>query len=336
VRTLLGNGAVMELQTIADEDDGLQVPRDLAFHPGREGELWIVNRADDSVTIVFDATGAAERTEHRIDAYALHFMEEVSSIAMGADTYRGDYTFGTCQESRNTYNHQTHGNDFMGPALWSTRLDVFAVANPIGLGSHIDMLHESPLCMGIAHEKDNVYWVFDGLHSMIARYDFQRDHDAGYDDHSDGLIRFYDEPELERVEDVPGHMVMDQASGTLYVADTGNGRVIAFDTASGSRAGARRAVEPGTKVDLWRGATWREVVVPGTVSRPSGLALHEGLLYVGDNQTGVIHAFDTAGQELDQLETGTGTGLMGIEVGPDGRLYAADAEGHRVLRIAPR
>ncbi len=30
------------------------------------------------------------------------------------------------------------------------------------LGSHLDMLHESPLCMGIAWEQRNTYWVFDG------------------------------------------------------------------------------------------------------------------------------------------------------------------------------
>ncbi|MGH1487653.1 MAG: hypothetical protein ACRBCI_15670 [Cellvibrionaceae bacterium] len=30
------------------------------------------------------------------------------------------------------------------------------------LGSHLDMLHESPMCMGIAWQKQNVYWVFDG------------------------------------------------------------------------------------------------------------------------------------------------------------------------------
>ena len=33
---------------------------------------------------------------------------------------------------------------------------------PFTLGSHLDMLHESPLCMGIAWERNNAYWVFDG------------------------------------------------------------------------------------------------------------------------------------------------------------------------------
>src|SRR5690606_29829533 len=121
-------------------------------------------------TIVWDVTGDATLWEHRIDGYALHFMEEVSSISFGAKNFDGDYTFGTCQESANTYNDQYEANYFMGPALWSAHPDVFAMSNPYGLGAHLDMLHESPYCMGIAHEVDNVYWVFDGYNSRLVRY----------------------------------------------------------------------------------------------------------------------------------------------------------------------
>ena len=32
---------------IGDSSDGLSNPRDLAFNPEREGELWVVNREDD-------------------------------------------------------------------------------------------------------------------------------------------------------------------------------------------------------------------------------------------------------------------------------------------------
>ena len=37
---------------IADHLDNLADPRDLEFHPGRTNELWIANRATDSITIV--------------------------------------------------------------------------------------------------------------------------------------------------------------------------------------------------------------------------------------------------------------------------------------------
>ena len=34
---------------IADSSDELSDPRDLEFHPGRANELWIANRATDSI-----------------------------------------------------------------------------------------------------------------------------------------------------------------------------------------------------------------------------------------------------------------------------------------------
>src|SRR5690606_511497 len=113
-------------------------------------------------------------------------------------------TFGTCQESTNRYNNQTPtGNMFMGPALWSADFAVYAVENPIGLGSHLDMLHESPLCMGMAWVEENKYWVFDGYNSALVFYDFQEDHGPGYDDHSDGIIHRYAEDEVKREPNVP-------------------------------------------------------------------------------------------------------------------------------------
>ena len=49
----IGSVTVTEIGT---DDDGLNIPRDLEFNPDVEGELWVVNQADDSVTI-FDNAG---------------------------------------------------------------------------------------------------------------------------------------------------------------------------------------------------------------------------------------------------------------------------------------
>src|SRR5690606_35478965 len=114
-------------------------------------------------------------------------------------------TFGTCQESRNTYNGMAPPNDFMGPTLWSSDLTVFAKMNPNGLGSHLDMLHNSPLCIGIAHESANRYWVVNGTTGGIDRYDFAVDDGIGNDDHSDGLTWRYAAGTMKRVEGVPSH-----------------------------------------------------------------------------------------------------------------------------------
>ena len=84
---------------------GLRVPRDLDFNPSGDRELWVVNRADDSTVTYFKAGTPEQTAEKRIDSFALHFMEEVSSIAFGAPNNTYGHTCGTCRESRNTYNN---------------------------------------------------------------------------------------------------------------------------------------------------------------------------------------------------------------------------------------
>lgn len=92
---VLGGGhddvARVDLQVIATAEDGLDAPQDLAFDPEHPGRLWVVNRGDDSVTIVFDAGTGGQTSENRVDPFAEHFMDEVSSISFGAPG-----TFGTC------------------------------------------------------------------------------------------------------------------------------------------------------------------------------------------------------------------------------------------------
>ena len=41
--------------------DGLDDPRDLAFNPQHPGELWVVNREDDSTVIYFDVGTPKQR-----------------------------------------------------------------------------------------------------------------------------------------------------------------------------------------------------------------------------------------------------------------------------------
>jgi sugar lactone lactonase YvrE len=274
-------------------------------------------------------------------------MEEVSSIAMGAPGFMA-----TCQESRNTYNDQAPPNDFMGPALWSTDRAVFGESNPeaieylsnlygfyTDLGSHLDMLHQTPLCMGIAWEDDNVFWTFDGLTGSISRQDFKEDHGPGWDDHSDGEILRYVEGDVLREPDVPSHLVYDDASGLLYVADTGNGRIAVLDTTTGTPGADLPRIEPYPVHRRMDGAEIRTLVdgADGHLVRPSGLALHDDHLFVSDNATGRISAYSLDGELLDWIDAGAQTeGLMGIEFGPDGGLYWIDAVAARVTRFRAR
>ncbi len=328
--------------------DGLNSPSDLAFNPEAD-ELWVVNRADDSVTI-FDAVGTPDqRSEHIVDPYALHFMQKVTSIAFGAPG-----TFATCQDGRNSYDMGEPGNDFTGPTLWSSDRSEFGYSNPEAveyvsalfgapsdLGSHLDMLHESPQCMGIAWEQGNAYWVFDGFNDDIVRYDFNEDHGLGFDDHCDGDIQRW-QVGVTRIARVPSHMVYDPDSGLLYVADTGANRIAVLDTTVGQRGQDLPSIEdfsceatygkPGPAHYLWEGGELRDLVTG--LAWPSGLALYDGKLYVTEHASGFIRIYDLDGEELDVIDTEAGpNALTGIEVVADGEAWVVDSATNRLLRV---
>ena len=345
--------ASVTMTEIGGASDGLKMPRDLAFSPAVDDELWVVSRTDDSATIFSGAGTDAQESRTVIDPYALHFMEEVSSVAFGAALFEGSDlpNFGTCHESMNTYNGWGEENEFMGPSLWSSDPDVFGESNPeaveywtnaygqyTDLGSHIDMLHESPLCMGIAWETDNVYWVFNGLEDAIDRVDFQQDHGVGWDDHNDGIVSQYVEGDVSRVPDVPSHLEMDATTAFLYIADTGNNAIKVLDTTTGTRGGNLYSEEP--RVDhhnMDDAMMW--TLIEGSehdMVQPSGLAIVEDTLLITDHGTGVIHAFDLEGNPIDWLDTGLGEGaLMGIIARSLDDIWVVDAKDDRVLRLQP-
>jgi hypothetical protein len=338
--------ASVNIEEMASSEDGLRIPRDLAFDPEVEGLLWVVNQRDDSVVHIYEAGTSAQTTDKVIDPYALHFMDEVSSIDFGAPG-----TFGTCQESRNTYNGAGRANEFMGPTLWPADLDVFGTSNPeaveylsdlfgmdVDLGSHLDMLHESPLCMGITWDVDNVYWVVDGYHGALVRYDFVEDHGVGYDDHSDGIIFMHTDIELGYVEGVPAHLELDQDSRLLYIADPANQRVLTVEADTGYFDSRIRSQEPGVTYQAWSGTYW-STFLDGTeqgFSLASGVEFLGDLVLISDNATGEIIAFDKDGNEVDRLDTGLGEGsLMGMAVRNETEIWFTDAVENKVYRLTP-
>lgn len=342
----LGCGAGAEgvtVEVIGTRDDGLNVPRDLAFNPSNPRELWVVNRRDDSTSTWVDVDDPDAEVIHRIDPAANHFMEEVSSIAFGAVSDEFGQTFATCQESDNTYDNQAPPNGFMGPALWPAALDIYGFSNPeavraqgFDLGSHLDMLHESPFCMGIEWSHDNAYWIFEGFTSSIMLADFKEDHGVGWDDHSDGVMRRYVEGQVQRVPDVPSHLALDRDSGLLYIADTGNGRVGRFDTNAEGRVRRWLVIEPGTQLGRVEGDDMQVQTLVDDVERPSGLELHDGLLFVSDNATSEISAWTLQGELVDRLSLDIAPGgLMGFTFDAQGRLYAVDAIANQLLRVTP-
>jgi hypothetical protein len=205
----------------------------------------------------------------------------------------------------------------------------------VDLGSHLDMLHESPNCIGIAWDHDNVYWIFDAFHGSINRYDFQEDHGVGYDDHSDGIIARWVEGEVARAPEIAAHLVLDHDTGLLYIADTGNNRIAVLDTSTGQRGASLPTMEFGTDHHEWVGATLTTLVDGEALGmvHPSGIELVEDLLLVTDAGTGRVHAFDLDGNELDWAETGRTTGLSGIYARSLTDVWIVDSEANEVLRL---
>ena len=336
----LGTDARRKLTVVGTAADGLDVPRDLEFAPDHPDQLWVLNGRSNGVVIYTNPGESGQVAEKRVDAYGGHFMPQPSSLAFGVEN-----RFASCHESRNDWNDVTGlpqaEDDWMGPTLWLADLDVFAKLNQtfpfypnLPEGSHIDMLHESPLCMGIAHDRDNAYWVFDGLNGHVVYYDFVKDHGAGGHNHNDGIVRRYPDAKLTRVADVPGHLALDHDTGWLYVADTGTGQLMRLDTKSGLASGKPPIPQIEVLADYTQisGATF-ELVAQG-LAEPSGLALAGGRLFVTEHASGDIVALDMAGKELGRAATGAEE-IMGITVGPDGKLWYVDAKANTVVRVDP-
>jgi len=319
----------------------------LAFNPLADDELWVTLREADSVldqpctetvddgcqamigriAIISDAGGDAPSAVVEVDDNSWHFLRNPSSIAFAPSG-----AFGTCGESY-TANYTDDPIPYTGPVLWDPAL-FGERAGPEQNGLHLDMLHETPFCMGIAHEVDNVYWTFNGEIGAIDRYDFKSPHPPGGEDHSDGELLRYVTGELSRVPRVPAHMDYDESSGWLYIADTGNGRVVRLDTKTGTPGADILAYDPILVHRSMDGAVLEEVVAPGVLERPSGLTLHRGVLFVADNASGVIHAFTTDGEPLRSLETGLVAGeLGGVAIGPAGQAFFTNVKSAEVTRI---
>src|SRR5690606_17956176 len=231
---------------------------DLGFHPTRTNELWVLHRKPESqqpcnqnnatregcialegsIVVVFNPGTPEQGTWEYRDPNAWHFMRRPPAFAFGQGA-----TFASVGEARSG-NYVDDPIPYMGPTLWSSDLPgvvegcesspggCFSIQPPGLNGSHLDMLHEAPYGMGIAHETGNAYWVFNGDAGSLDRFDFQADHGPGEEYHGDGMLKRYVEGQLERVPEVPSHLVFYE--GHVYVSDTGGARVAKLDPATGT------------------------------------------------------------------------------------------------------
>ncbi|MBL4734786.1 MAG: T9SS type A sorting domain-containing protein [Flavobacteriales bacterium] len=283
-------------------------------------------------TITFtDPGGTGQTSLYRKDQNSKHFMNEPSGIAFSMN--------GNFSTSPGMYDANfSGGSPFTGPALWSS--DPLIYAQPSGgNGSHLDMLHASSYAMGIAHETENVFWIFDGNNNDIVRYDFGEDHGPGNSDHDDGKIRQYTGMSVSRINnDIGSHMELDKSSGWLYIVDNGNQRVLRLDVNSGSVGGTPTYGPYETLAEYKNvdGATW-EVVVNSGLVEPSGIDVIDDRMIVTDHSSGDIIIYDISSMpavEIKRIVTGE-PGIMGTVIGPEGRIWYVNYQMNKLVKIEP-
>ena len=340
---VLGDGthdvAKITLVEIGRQADGLNVPTDLAFNPSVPTDLYVVNMAD-STSVVYRNVGQANQAAEHLDGglAGAHFLAKPAGIAFGAPDI-----FATAHNEDQPTQGEATPPDFMGPTMWQASLF------DAGEFGHIDMLHNSPLGVGIAWEQGNAYWVNDGYHHSITRYDFVTPHEPGGNDHTDGIITRWVEGQVSRVPGVVSHLEFLPGTSQLFIADTGNSRIGLLNTAGATPTGQLPFSEnyDSCVMNRFDAATVTTLVdgkVDNLMPAPAGIAIDNVLvggeprdvIFVTDNTTSKILAFSLDGELLDWVALGLPAGsLNGITVDDSGNLWLVDSLTHRILRVEP-
>lgn len=321
------------IKPIANTSNQVVKPRDLDFHPN--GDLWVVNQGTQNTggsTVTIKNAGEINQTSQYIkDPNSWHFMNLPSGIAFGMNT-----NFGT---STSIYDANHNGGaPFTGPALWPSASGIYGVQPPGGNGSHLDMLHGSPYCMGIAWQKDNIYWVTDMNNNDVVMYDFAQDHGPGQANHDDGIIRRYTGQSISWINQATSsHLAFDDNKKWLYVVDGGGKKVIRLDITTGTQGGTPSfpQYEQLAEYRNYDNATWETVIDTGLV-KPVGIAVVGNFMAVSDNDNGDIVIYNIANipaQEVNRIQTTTG--IQGIDIGPDGRIWFVNTTANTVGTIEP-
>lgn len=284
-------------------------------------------------TVIFHDAGLNNQySEYRKDSYSRHFMHTASSLAFDDEGFFANTL--ECQDANNNIN-----GFFSGPTLWDSDLSIYAAVNQDGplLGSHLDMIHQSPYSMGIEYAgAGNIYWVFDGYHSSIVRYDFATPHEIGGHDHSDGRVWRYDEVDIARENGIPSHMILDDESGFLYIADTGNQRILKFNVNSGNYSYDLTPYgESLAEYFMMENADW-EIYIDQDLEKPSGIDIYNDRLIVSDYASGNIIFYDISISppiELGRIDTGIQNNIMGIKIDSNQKIWYVNYEDNNVVRI---
>ena len=328
-----------------DSLDGLFKPRDLDIPNdiSRGNELWVINEnsayfdfTNGGSTVTYYNYGTnSQWSDYRKDAYSAHFMHTASAIA-----FSGNGGFANTLDTQDA-NGNPNGY-FSGCTLWDSDTSTYARVNQSGplLGSHWDMIHQSPYSVGIAGEGDNVYWLFDGYHNTIVKYDFNEphpDHEHGGENHYDGVVMRYDEIQVQRVPELSSHMEIDQETGWLYVCDTGNQRVIRLNTLSGEVGETLNPYGESLAGYFSMINAEFEVVITDSLFQPTGLDIYNERLLVADYFNGEIIIYKLENNSVDRLgkiQTGLQNEIMGIKVDNSGSIWIVCKNSHELYQLS--
>ena len=320
---------------IVNSSNQIDQPRDLDFHPN--GELWITNTGtENSGGSTVKVTNPAMTSQIELweqDGNAWHFMSLPSGIAFSDN--------GNFATSTSVLDANHGGNQFTGPTLWSSDPLIYAKdAGPGTNGSHLDMLHASPYSMGIASEKDNTFWVYDDYSNDVVRYDFAEDHGPGNSDHDDGELIRYQGMGLSAInQDIVNHLVLDEDKKWLYFVDGGNQRVLRLDITTGTAVPAPSSFlqqEVLASYQKMNAFDWEEVVITGLI-QPAGIDIIDNILVVTDHSNGDIVFYNVnviPAIEIGRIQTNE-PGIMGAVIGPNGKIWYANAALNKVVKIEP-
>lgn len=319
------------LVTVAGPDQGISTPLDLDFNTSilHPNDLWVVMeqpKNGNAMAIIHNAGTAQQVVRVKKDSRAYHFMWRTQSLDFGMNG-----AFATAENGQ-----EGNGNArymFMGPTLWSADTNIFASKYQESeqfLASHLDMLHQSPQGLGIAHEQGNAFWVLDNFYHDLVRYDFRDPHEVGGTDHRDGIIRRYRDVVIGRAAlDRAAHIALDHATNLLYYIDPATNSVHRIDITSGTFDTVAIA-PPESEEDLAEFSIYAGARVDSLFAIPTaelvGMAVFENRLLLGDRLSGTIYVYDLSTPTPTLLGTiATGAlSLQGITVGPDHRIWFVD------------
>ncbi len=354
---------IQRLEQSAGFDDMTECPVDAKRPADCEALLGstVTLREPQAVEAASAANGRATLI---IDYNAWHFMRRPSAIAFGAGqvwlepedpgaihdtrrllTKRAAFkrTFATCAEHRTA--NFTDQPFFIGPTLWTADLAIYngtKGAYDWSNGAHLDMVHGTAYCMGIAWERDTRYWTFNGTFGTLDLYDFGAPHLPGHYYHANAAVTRYrfGETPLARLPNVPSNMVL--VGKQLFIADSGNGRLVAFDTAAKGRfAEFHFSLPPELqRIQVLEGVPLRDIASRQTLAKlwgeqvePSGLAwVDKQTLALANHASGHITLLDLDGKVLRTIDTGLGKGIGGMTA-MGGALYFAHMGTRKVYRL---